>query len=384
MEPTIQKIHLRSEASSSSMNDLLAYDDEQFVQRAYQVLLGRAPDPEGLGNYVEQLRNGVSKLQIASQLRMSDEGMLRATNCTEFVASSFRVANAGETTTPKIKSLSQLLALHDYAFVQVAFERLLGRDPDSDGSDFYLEQIRIGSSKLGILAQLHYCDEAKNRRENVCEWYAAIASYDGNSIEINRITNVSVTPRASHTVSAAPPLTEFLTCPLREFVVVVFRNILGRNPDEPSLEFYVKRMEDGVSRLVVLAEVSKSEEAREAASFHEGLTTAIRKHRLAQLPWLGWIFRLANDIESEGTAARRLRRMENQIYLLGICSSKNQHLDTLGISATGAPSSELASDGISSNAEISSTEINVVSKPFRAAASVLRTLPFSTHRNHEN
>ncbi|WP_137680646.1 FkbM family methyltransferase [Aurantiacibacter suaedae] len=70
--------HERSEpmttAPITSVEQLLNWHDEQFVDLAFQSVLGRAPDPEGRAYYVSRLRKGVHKLQILKQLRRSDEG----------------------------------------------------------------------------------------------------------------------------------------------------------------------------------------------------------------------------------------------------------------------------------------------------------------------
>jgi FkbM family methyltransferase len=56
------------------VNELLALDGDAFVSAAYHTLLRRAPDPEGLRNYVRELNSGVSKLTVVAKLRNSDEG----------------------------------------------------------------------------------------------------------------------------------------------------------------------------------------------------------------------------------------------------------------------------------------------------------------------
>lgn len=58
----------------STLDELLSYHDQQFVRCAYQTLLGREPDHEGLGYYLGRLRTGFSKMQILAQLRLSKEG----------------------------------------------------------------------------------------------------------------------------------------------------------------------------------------------------------------------------------------------------------------------------------------------------------------------
>lgn len=58
----------------STMEELLACHDRQFVRRVYQTLLRREPDPEGLTYYLSRLRSGISKIEIIAQLCYSSEG----------------------------------------------------------------------------------------------------------------------------------------------------------------------------------------------------------------------------------------------------------------------------------------------------------------------
>lgn len=53
---------------------LLSFHDEKFVHVAYDTLLGRTPDPEGLAYYLSRVRSGISKIEILAQLRRSPEG----------------------------------------------------------------------------------------------------------------------------------------------------------------------------------------------------------------------------------------------------------------------------------------------------------------------
>jgi hypothetical protein len=57
-----------------TLDELLQYHDKQFISCAYQTLLGRTPDPEGLQYYLDRLRSGISKYEILAQLRFSKEG----------------------------------------------------------------------------------------------------------------------------------------------------------------------------------------------------------------------------------------------------------------------------------------------------------------------
>jgi FkbM family methyltransferase len=58
---------------ASNLLQLLALHDQAFIHAAYQKLLGRHSDPEGLAYYLGRLRSGVSKIHILAQLRLSPE-----------------------------------------------------------------------------------------------------------------------------------------------------------------------------------------------------------------------------------------------------------------------------------------------------------------------
>lgn len=53
---------------------LIALKDEEFVQRAYWLLLRREADAAGLAAYQQALRNGISSIRILHSLAYSDEG----------------------------------------------------------------------------------------------------------------------------------------------------------------------------------------------------------------------------------------------------------------------------------------------------------------------
>jgi FkbM family methyltransferase len=65
---------------ASTLEELLAHHDQQFVRCAYQTLLGRIPDSEGLGYYLGRVRTGISRIHILAQIRFSVEGKAHAVN----------------------------------------------------------------------------------------------------------------------------------------------------------------------------------------------------------------------------------------------------------------------------------------------------------------
>ena len=57
-----------------SIQHITAHKGSQFIRVAYLQILGREPDTEGEKYYSQRLKNGVPKIEILAQLRMSAEG----------------------------------------------------------------------------------------------------------------------------------------------------------------------------------------------------------------------------------------------------------------------------------------------------------------------
>jgi len=65
-------------AAARHLRELLALNGEEFVQTAYVSIFDRDVDPQGLQNYLAELKGGIDKLTIVSRLRNSPEGRARA------------------------------------------------------------------------------------------------------------------------------------------------------------------------------------------------------------------------------------------------------------------------------------------------------------------
>jgi hypothetical protein len=64
--------------NTTTVTELLALHDQRFVDCAYETLLDRAPDPEGLAYYLGRLRSGLPKVRVLEQLCRSEEGKEQA------------------------------------------------------------------------------------------------------------------------------------------------------------------------------------------------------------------------------------------------------------------------------------------------------------------
>ena len=64
------------EESAPNLETLLRGDDETFVNNVYKTLLRRAPDQDGLSNYLSQLQHGVSRENMVTDIAASEEARL--------------------------------------------------------------------------------------------------------------------------------------------------------------------------------------------------------------------------------------------------------------------------------------------------------------------
>ena len=65
--------HSKNYSSITTLDEILALYDEDFINAAYQLTLRRTPDHDGLYYYLERIHEGTSKLEILVQLQLSNE-----------------------------------------------------------------------------------------------------------------------------------------------------------------------------------------------------------------------------------------------------------------------------------------------------------------------
>jgi GT2 family glycosyltransferase len=155
--------------------ELLHLEDQAFVEQAYVEALGRASDAAGLKNYLERIRGGVSKAQVLAELRDSDEGRRHASRRGRPFgtrASSPTSARSFAAATPQVRDL---LRLSDPAFVERAYRLVLGRGVDPSGRANYLQELRVGVSRLDVLHELLQSAEGQRVNAPLPELRAALA-----------------------------------------------------------------------------------------------------------------------------------------------------------------------------------------------------------------
>ncbi|ARU55003.1 methyltransferase type 11 [Oleiphilus messinensis] len=72
---TSETLKSQTAPSVSTIYDVLAFHDRQFIELAYDLTLGRYPDESGMQNYLHQLRSGqCDKKDVLARLLLSPEG----------------------------------------------------------------------------------------------------------------------------------------------------------------------------------------------------------------------------------------------------------------------------------------------------------------------
>ena len=307
MQSTANKVASKNVVNADTGIELMTSDDQQFVQSAYRLVLGRDADADGRTEYLGQLQAGCSRLHILAQLRLSPEGNARATKIPQLDDQLATATNAKAIAT----TIEGLFALQGLAFIRAAYLILLGREPDSEGMENCIAQLHSGAAKVEILAQLVDSQEGRSRVANVQE-IASATRHRGQARKDSSESSVaSVDSRAAERVTATPQVADLLLCDEQEFVRLVFWVFLGRWPDPEAFGSYLKRLAEGVPRMQLLAEIEASLEAVNRYRFMTQVERAIRHHRLVAAPIIGTVVALfLTRVEKRDNASRRLRVLE--------------------------------------------------------------------------
>lgn len=188
---------LQSEEYTTRFGPVAAESDAGFVEELYEGVLGRAPDSEGLANWVAALQNGMSRADVALGFALSDENL---SSIEEVISAGIFVPNQEASEAARFyhgildrapdgpglqywtglieggESLSGVAALFlaseeyqaatggldDESFVTALYQNSLGRAPDPGGFDTWLEALELGASRADVATGIIQNAEAEN------------------------------------------------------------------------------------------------------------------------------------------------------------------------------------------------------------------------------
>jgi len=113
---------------TSPVNMSSALDDDAWVRGAYQSLLGRDVDAQGLAHWKQDLASGQTRDQVVSNIKLHPE--------------------------------------YRDKFIGEAYKNLLGRDVGLEGIDYWSKQMESGQSEDSIIANIKRSDEYGRKQQN--------------------------------------------------------------------------------------------------------------------------------------------------------------------------------------------------------------------------
>jgi glycosyltransferase involved in cell wall biosynthesis len=124
------------------LNEVLELQGDAFVNRLYEVLLSRAPDPNGLNHYVKRLANGEKNTTILYEIAMSKEGKWH-------------------------RYFGDLHDQPDVAFIDEVYRRVIHREPDWGGKAHYLRLMEKKVDRHEIVQSIRLSAEARRIEHDV-------------------------------------------------------------------------------------------------------------------------------------------------------------------------------------------------------------------------
>ncbi|MDH3301356.1 MAG: DUF4214 domain-containing protein [Acidimicrobiia bacterium] len=213
------------------------------ISRLYLAFFGTLPDEEGMAFWSEQLIRGSRNLSSVSQALAQSE---------QFARRYGRVSNR--------------------QFVELVYSNVLDRDPDGKGLEHWVGVLNGGGSRGSVMVSFSESDEFKRRTAKQAWWleevgpigrlYRAYFLRRPDERGLTHWINTGLELRAISDTFANS--TEFLnrygTLNNRDFVSLVYRNVLGRQPDARGREYWTERANRGVARGDIMTGFSESRE----------------------------------------------------------------------------------------------------------------------------
>lgn len=225
--------------------ELMALDEQAFVEAAYTWALGRPADPQGLLACLARMQAGTPRRAVLAELEHSAEG--RA-----FGLRQGRVSAAGS-------SVADLLALaEDPQFLDAAYLALLGRKPDDAER---ARNLGGSTSRHEFLTALRRSAEA---RLHAC----TLEDVHTLDLEPDELADPSTLG-----------LDRLLGVSDEAFVHLAYRRMLGRDADPTGRSNYLALLRRGADRAVILHELQQSPEGRRHGAQLAGLDGAVARAR---------------------------------------------------------------------------------------------------------
>lgn len=219
---------------------LLAQADVSSIHRLYLAYFDREPDAVGFWFWVDRFDDGNSLRSISDQFAESPE---------------------------YIDTYGQL---DDGAFVDQVYLSVLARSPDASGRAHWLERMEAGLSRGEVMIAFSDSTEYKVStgfvsQPAILRLYRAVFLRDADPAGLRFWLDQAATGRPLSAISNDMVLSDEFIARYGEldnqgFVLQVYTNVLGRDPDDGGAMFWLDQLERGVSWGEMVAEFASSDE----------------------------------------------------------------------------------------------------------------------------
>ncbi|MBO7452956.1 MAG: DUF4214 domain-containing protein [Clostridiales bacterium] len=235
---------------------------EEFIIRCYWVTLGRDPDESGKKYWIDELdsfrQTGTS---IAANFMYSEE--------------------------------YQGLKKTDEDYVADLYHMFMGRDPDSDGNKYWLNELSKGTSRDLVFTGFANSEEF----ESICRDYDILAGYFSSSYDLNKLTKINyfvdrvyyaaldrysdrsgqqfwAEGLANGNLSGVSLVSSFVQSKefnekyiyADEYLTRLYNVFMLREPDKAGMDYWLAQVEAGMSKDALFANFAKAPEFSDLCS----------------------------------------------------------------------------------------------------------------------
>lgn len=218
------------------------------------------------------------------------QGLATSGDLSELHSSSslIRVVMSGGEAANAIHHVNDLLAFDDEVFVRLAFQRLLGRDPDLSALGDYLRRLRGGQDRRDIVRELARSEEA-HRHGRVLP---GVEEDAGPADDLGRLENAVgrikryLIPSSGalppyHPMGSIHHVDDLLQLNDVAFVDMSYRILIGRAADPDGMNYYCGALRDGMARYQLLANLAGTDEGAARTGHLDGLSAYLARPEAA-------------------------------------------------------------------------------------------------------
>jgi FkbM family methyltransferase len=216
-----------------------------------------------------------------------------------------------------VETLAELLSLDAKDFVRSAYQSTLGREADPEGEAYYLKRLGDGVPKLQVLDQMRKSPEAKLLPDPLPGLDEVLRDFRRSALLSGKSRAASAVAARVEVEATQANIRQFMQYFDEDFVRVLYRFFLGREPDGPGLENYVSQLRRGTSRQQVLVDVAHSREARKLGRRAIGQSRLEAAVAIDRIPLLRTFVAMCKFNFGVRSHLRDMRALQNHLYRFG-------------------------------------------------------------------